>query len=155
MSNKNSFGQFAGIIAAAAGHPLTFALALLTVIVWGVSGPLFQYSDTWQLTINTGTTIVTFLMVFLIQNTQNRDSKAMQIKLDELIRAMEGAHNILLDLEELSEKDLGHIRQRYLQIAAHAREAMEQGLRDTDHPDIELGAAVARSLSAKPNERKG
>jgi low affinity Fe/Cu permease len=146
---KNIFGRFANAVANASGHPLGFALALLVIVLWAVTGPYFHYSDTWQLVINTGTTIVTFLMVFLIQNTQNRDSKAVQIKLDELIRAMEGTHNVLLDLEELGESDLRHIRQRYLELAFHAREALQQGLRDTGHPEIELGEALARSLSGK------
>jgi low affinity Fe/Cu permease len=145
---KNIFGRFASAIANASGHPAGFALALLVIVIWGVSGPYFHYSDTWQLVINTGTTIVTFLMVFLIQNTQNRDSKAMQIKLDELIRSMEGAHNALLDLEELSEADLVHIRQCYLDLARSARDAIEHGQKDTDHPEVELGRAVAKALSA-------
>lgn len=147
MSNQNAFGRFANAIATAAGHPAMFTMAVLIIGIWAVLGPIFHYSDTWQLVINTGTTIVTFLMVFVIQNTQNRDSKAMQIKLDELIRAVEGAHNVLLDLEELSEDDLQHIRERYMEIARHAREAIEQGFRDTD-PDIELGEAIARALTA-------
>jgi low affinity Fe/Cu permease len=146
---KNIFGRFANGVANASGHPMGFALALLVILVWGVTGPYFHYSDTWQLVINTGTTIVTFLMVFLIQNTQNRDSKAMQIKLDELIRATEGTHNVLLDLEELGEGDLHRIRQRYLEIAHQAREALKQGVRDTDHPEVELGEALARALVGK------
>jgi low affinity Fe/Cu permease len=146
---KNIFGRFANGVANASGHPLGFALALLVIVLWGVTGPYFHYSDTWQLVINTGTTIVTFLMVFLIQNTQNRDSKAMQIKLDELIRATEGTHNVLLDLEELGEGDLHRIRQRYLEIAHQAREALKQGVRDTDHPEVELGEALARALVGK------
>jgi low affinity Fe/Cu permease len=97
----------------------------------GGPGPLFGFSDTWQLVINTGTTIVTFLMVFLIQNTQNRDTGAMQVKLDELIRAIEGAHNALLDLEELEEDDLDRVRADYLKLATEAREA----LRDADDSD--------------------
>jgi low affinity Fe/Cu permease len=88
------------------GHPSAFGVALLLILVWALTGPLFGFSDTWQLVINTGTTIVTFLMVFLIQNTQNRDSGAIQLKLDELIRATQGAHNAVLDLEELTQEDL-------------------------------------------------
>ena len=103
---RSWFTRFANGASRATGRPLTFLLALLVVVVWGVTGPLFGFSDTWQLVINTGTTIVTFLMVFLIQNTQNRDAEAMHVKMDELIRAMEGAHNALLDLEELEDKDL-------------------------------------------------
>jgi low affinity Fe/Cu permease len=98
----------------AAGHPIAFALAGGVVVLWLITGPLFGFSDTWQLIINTGTTIVTFLMVFLIQNTQNRDSEAMHIKLDELIRAVEGAHNSLLNLEDLGEKELAEAARQTL-----------------------------------------
>ena len=122
MSGKRSwFAQFANAIAQMSGRPATFIVALLTVVVWGVTGPLFSFSDTWQLVINTGTTIVTFLMVFLIQNTQNRDSHAIQIKLDELIRSLEGAHNSLLDLEELDDEVIDRMRKRYIRLAEEAR----------------------------------
>src|ERR1044072_3817910 len=97
------FGRFAKQVAKGSGHPGTFAGAVALLIIWAISGPIFGFSDTWQLVINTGTTIVTFLMVFLIQNTQNRDSEAMHVKLDELIRALEGAHNALLNLEDLEQ----------------------------------------------------
>jgi len=107
------------------GRPVTFALALLVIMVWAVTGPIFGYSDTWQLVINTGTTIITFLMVFLIQNTQNRDTEALQVKLDELIRATSGAKNIFLDLEELDEKELESIRADYLKIAEKARKEID------------------------------
>jgi low affinity Fe/Cu permease len=117
---------------------MTFVLACLVIIVWGVTGPLFGFSDTWQLVINTGTTIVTFLMVFLIQNTQNRDSKAMQLKLDELIRATRGAHNALLDLEELNEEELNRIRALYISLASKARVGMDAGALDVDSPDIDI-----------------
>jgi low affinity Fe/Cu permease len=119
------------------GRPATFMLAAVLVIVWAITGPFFHYSDTWQLVINTSTTIVTFLMVFLIQNTQNRDTAAMQIKLDELIRAMEGAHNALLDLEELEEKDLSRFRKHYEKLAEEARAALDAGGSDTDSPFVE------------------
>src|ERR1700748_3285183 len=115
------FDRAAQWTAKQSGHAHTFALAIIVVIVWAVSGPYFGYSDTWQLVINTGTTIITFLMVFLIQNTQNRDSAAIQIKLDELIRAHEGAHNVLLDLEELTQDQLDTIKKRYEHLAKIAR----------------------------------
>jgi low affinity Fe/Cu permease len=100
------FTDFSKWIAEAAGHPISFSLALLTIIIWGVSGPLFGYSDTWQLVINTGTTIVTFLMVFLIQKTQNRDTETIHLKLDELIRVTKGARNMMLDLEHMDDESL-------------------------------------------------
>jgi low affinity Fe/Cu permease len=121
MYRRSKFGHFAAWVASRAGHPLTFAAACLIIVLWAASGPLFGFSDTWQLVINTGTTIITFLMVFVIQNTQNRDGMAMQLKLDELIRTLEGAHNALLDLEELTEEDLMRIRKRYIQLAEAAR----------------------------------
>ena len=111
-------------------------IAASIIVVWGVTGPIFQLSDTWQLVINTGTTIVTFLMVFLIQNTQNRDSHAVQLKLDELIRAVSGAHNALLDLEGLEEADLERFRARYEQLARTAREALVRGELDTGSPEL-------------------
>jgi len=122
MKRKHSwFSRFAKRTEKTVGHPLTFALMVLLIIVWGITGPIFGFSDTWQLVINTGTTIVTFLMVFLIQNTQNRDSEAVQIKLDELIRSIAGARNTVIDLEELDETQLESIRQRYLALAERAR----------------------------------
>ena len=128
------FGQFAKFAARHTGHPEAFALAALIVTGWALTGPLFDYSDTWQLVINTGTTIVTFLMVFLIQNTQNRDSEAVQIKLDELIRAVKGAHNALLDLEELEDEELDRLRHQYEMMAEHARAGLRARHRDTGAP---------------------
>ena len=130
------FGRFAKWIARAAGHPRSFMLALLTILAWAMLGPLYNFSDTWQLVINTSTTIVTFLMVFLIQNTQNRDSEAIHLKLDELIRCMEGAHNALLDVEELNERDFAQIRRRYAHLASDAREDLRQGRQDTGRPEV-------------------
>jgi low affinity Fe/Cu permease len=125
--NKNTFfTSFAKFTSRWAGRPIAFIVAVSTIIIWGISGPLFGFSDTWQLVINTGTTIVTFLMVFLIQNTQNRDTEALQLKLDEIIRCMSGARNQFLDLEELDEKDLDKIREEYLGLAEKARGAQEK-----------------------------
>jgi low affinity Fe/Cu permease len=117
------------------GRPRTFALAVAVIVVWIITGPIFGFSDTWQLVINTGTTIITFLMVFLIQNTQNRDTEAIQIKLDELIRSTRGAHNALLDLEDLEEGELDDFRRKYLALAAIARERVGRGAGDTDTPE--------------------
>jgi low affinity Fe/Cu permease len=118
------FTRFSRATSRAAGRPLTFSMAILMLVVWAATGPVFDYSDSWQLVINTGTTIITFLMVFLIQNTQNRDSEAMHIKLDELIRALDGARNTLLDLEELEDDTLDRIRDEYESLAEAAREAL-------------------------------
>src|SRR5687768_5274778 len=119
--SKSWFSRFAKLTARITGKPLTFMIAVSIVAVWAVTGPLFGFSDTWQLVINTGTTIITFLMVFLIQSTQNRDSEAMQVKLDELIRATHCAHNALLDLEELEEEELDRIKASYEKIAEQSR----------------------------------
>jgi len=108
-------------MANASGKPATFVIAVLVIIVWAVTGPIFGYSDTWQLVINTSTTIVTFLMVFIIQNTQNRDTQALQLKLDELIRVTKGAHNLMLDLEQLDDEHLERLRQVYEKLANQAR----------------------------------
>ena len=119
---RSRFTRFAKWTAHATGRPTTFFLAALVIVVWGVTGPIFQFSDTWQLIINTGTTIVTFLMVFLIQSTQNRDAEAVQVKLDEIIRAIGNAQNELLDLEEMEEEDLDKMRQEYCDMARKARD---------------------------------
>jgi len=138
------FTRFATAAARATGRPGTFVLALIIVLVWAITGPIFAFSDTWQLIINTGTTIVTFLMVFLIQNTQNRDSEAMHVKMDELIRALKGAHNALLDLEELDDETLDRIRARYRKLAANAREDIKAGKLDIDCVDVESDDADGR-----------
>jgi low affinity Fe/Cu permease len=119
--SRSQFTRFAKWTAHAVGRPFAFMLACGVVLLWAATGPLFGFSDTWQLVINTGTTIVTFLMVFLIQSTQNRDSEAIQVKLDEIIRAIGRAKNELLDLEELEEADLDRIREEYLALARAAR----------------------------------
>ena len=135
--SKSWFTRFAKWTARETGRPATFVRAVSLILGWACTGPLFGFSDTWQLVINNGTTIITFLMVFLIQNTQNRDAEAIQVKLDELIRAMEGAHNGLLDLEELEEEELDRIRASYERLAERARADLRRGLRDTGVPDGE------------------
>jgi len=135
MRSANWYSGFAKASSHFCGRPRTFALAVSVIAVWIVTGPLFGFSDTWQLVINTGTTIITFLMVFLIQNTQNRDTEAIQIKLDELIRATKGAHNALLDLEDLEEEALDAFRQKYQALALAARANLKQGNQDTNSPE--------------------
>jgi low affinity Fe/Cu permease len=135
MRNATWYSSFAKTAARVCGKPPVFVLAVAVIAVWLVTGPLFGFSDTWQLVINTGTTIITFLMVFLIQNTQNRDTEAIQVKLDELIRATEGAHLALLDLEELDAESLDAFRVRYEALARTARADLERGRRDTGTPE--------------------
>ena len=136
MSANARFTRLARDTARLSGRPVTFILAAGVILAWLLTGPLFHYSDTWQLVINTATTIITFLMVFLIQNTQNRDTEALQVKLDELLRAHAGAHNALMDLEELEEKELDAIRAGYVQLAATARRQLREGGGDIDAPEI-------------------
>jgi low affinity Fe/Cu permease len=140
MAGGQFYSDAAKAVARFTGHPIVFLMAIGSIVVWLISGPIFGFSDTWQLVINTGTTIITFLMVFLIQNTQNRDTMAIQLKLDELIRATEGAHISLLDLEELSEEKLAQFRDQYEALAAKAREMLAQGKTDTGIPDALLDA---------------
>jgi low affinity Fe/Cu permease len=130
------FDRFAKRTARISGQPITFVLAVLVIVAWAVSGPLFGWSDTWQLVVNTGTTVITFLMVFLIQSTQNRDTEAMQVKLDELLRITPGAHNMLMNLEELDEPELERIRAVYIKLAAEARKGLDQGRSDEGVPKI-------------------
>ena len=134
--SRSAFTRFAKRTSRWTGRPAAFLLALLVVLTWLVSGPLFGFSDTWQLVINTGTTIVTFLMVFLIQNTQYRDAEAVQVKLDELLRTTRGAHNALMDLEELEDEELDLIRKRYTRMAEAARDKLRRGEGDTDVPEV-------------------
>jgi low affinity Fe/Cu permease len=136
MNISKCFANFARMVAEASGYPSASLIAATIIIMWLVLGPIFAYSDTWQLVINTGTTIVTFIMVFLIQNTQNRDSVALQIKLDELIRSHEGAHNILLDLEELTQEQLDSMKKKYEMLAQQARADLKGGGVDTKTTDI-------------------
>ncbi len=130
------FANLARHMSTVAGRPAAFAIAVLAVLFWAASGPFFAFSDTWQLVINTSTTIITFLMVFIIQNTQNRDTAAIQIKLDELIRATQGAHNAILDLEQLDEQQLQRYLARYEELAAAARSRLQKGRLDTGSPEI-------------------
>ena len=120
--SRSWFNRFAKWTARISGKPAAFGLAVTIILVWIVTGPLFAFGDTWQLVINTGTTIITFLMVFLIQNTQNRDTEALQIKLDEIIRAIGTANNALLDLEEMDDQELDRIRETYQVLARAQRE---------------------------------
>jgi len=136
MRKTSAFTRLAKFAARFTGRPLCFGLATLIVVAWVVTGPIFGFSNTWQLVINTGTTIVTFLMVFLIQNTQNRDTEAMQIKLDELIRATQGANNRLLDLEELEDRELEGFRDSYEKIAEQARNCAPGDVRLDGSPDV-------------------
>lgn len=135
MRNSTWYLSFAKAAAHICGRPSVFVIAVFVIVAWVISGPIFHFSDTWQLVINTGTTIVTFLMVFLIQNTQNRDTEAIQIKLDELIRATKGAHNALLDLEELEQDILESFRKRYAALADAARKELRDGINDTGSPE--------------------
>jgi low affinity Fe/Cu permease len=135
MNHRSWYAQFAKAAAHWSGRPVTFLFSVLLIAGWLITGPLFHYSDTWQLVINTATTVITFLMVFLIQNTQNRDTQAIQTKLDELIRATHGAHNALLDLEEMEARDLEKFNQRYRKLARDARSEIEKGLEDIDSPE--------------------
>jgi low affinity Fe/Cu permease len=135
MQQSSWYSKFAKNAAHFCGRPRVFSIAVAIIFIWIITGPLFHFSDTWQLVINTGTTIITFLMVFLIQNTQNRDTQAIQVKLDELIRATQGAHNALLDLEELEEDNLEAFKDKYQALAAAARTELSRGEFDTGTPE--------------------
>ena len=135
---KPVFSSFAHKIALWTGRPAVFFVALGLIALWLVTGKYFDYSDSWQLVVNTGTTVITFLMVFLIQHTQNRDAHAFQLKLDELIRATKGAHTVLLDIEEMSEKELLEVQKQYQDLAAKARQRLDKGRPDTNNPKINV-----------------
>jgi low affinity Fe/Cu permease len=136
MHNSTWYSRFAKKAAHFCGRPRVFVFAVCVIVVWAISGPLFGFSDTWQLVVNTATTIVTFLMVFLIQNTQTRDTEAIQLKLDELIRANKGAHNALLDLEELEEDALERFRAHYQALAEAARRHPAPSAQDAPAEDV-------------------
>lgn len=131
------FTRLAQLASTESARPRAFALAVGIVLTWALTGRYFDYSDTWQLVINTGTTVVTFLMVFLIQNAQSRDTRALEIKLDELIRVTPGAHLVLLDIEELDDDVLQAIQRRYEHLARTARERLALGESDTGTPEID------------------
>lgn len=131
MNLSRDFSQLSKWASQATGKPATFALAFSVIIIWACMGPFVGFSDSWQLVINTSTTIITFLMVFLIQNSQTRDTMAVQIKLDEIIRALEGAHNVLLDLEELDSNELESFQRTYQKLAGQARKNLKLGKSDT------------------------
>ena len=155
MANKKSdwFGQFASHTARLAGSPVTFGVACAIVIVWAITGPFLGFSDAWQLTINTGTTIITFLMVFIIQNTQNRDAEAMHIKLDELIRATIDAQNSMLDLEDLSQKELDAHRKRYEALARQARLGTTETTTKDEAPGAGSAAEALKQTAAKTSAK--
>jgi low affinity Fe/Cu permease len=134
--SRSRFTRLAKATARMTGRPSTFILAVGVIFAWLVTGPMFRFSDTWQLVINTGTTVITFLMVFLIQATQNRDAEAVQVKLDELLRATAGAHNALLDLEELEERELDQVLAGYCRLAEGARGDLRRGGLDTGVPEV-------------------
>src|SRR5438874_11746079 len=133
---NKSFRKFANSVSNAAGNPGTFLLALLVVATWALTGPVFNFSNTWQLVINTGTTIVTFLMVFLIQNTQNRDGKAMQLKLDEIIRALKKARNELVDVEDLSDEELNKLEEQFKRLRKKAEDDGTQTSRHAEPKEV-------------------
>jgi low affinity Fe/Cu permease len=152
---ENAFSRMAQWTGTQLGRPYTFALACLTVIIWGATGPVFGYSDTWQLVINTGTTIVTFLMVFLLQHTQNRDTRVIQLKLDELIRANENARNALLGLEGLTDDDMRRIQAKFSALAKlgavpeeieAVQEDLEKTQEDGQHAQDRITRVVQENL---------
>jgi low affinity Fe/Cu permease len=142
MSKEMWFVRFAQWVSHITGRPIAFFLAVAIILIWAITGPLFGFSDTWQLVINTGTTIVTFLMVFVIQNTQNRDTAAMHIKIDELIRVTQRARNVLLDLEEVDDKTLEALREDYEALARKAKSRTETPVR-------------AEAVPKKPGHKEG
>ena len=153
-SQAGGFNQFARQSARWTGRPISFALAVFVILLWLITGPIFHFSDTWQLVINTATTIITFLMVFLIQSTQNRDSEAVQLKLDELLRSTPGAHNALLDIEELSEEELDELKTCYETLAKRAAARVREGRSDFGTPDIDPKGQNGKRTSEQAREVK-
>jgi low affinity Fe/Cu permease len=153
--SPTAFTRFAKATSRLAGRPVTFAAAVFVIALWGVTGPAFGFSDAWQLTVNTLTTIITFLMVFLIQATQNRDAEAIQIKLDELIRSKRGARNELLDSEEMEEEDLVRLRENYLKLAEQAREEFSGTPTHAHVPELEEKAGEVAPHIARRQQRNG
>ena len=151
-SPKNALERFSEMVSCAAGSSSAFALAVGVVVVWAVSGPFFHYSDTWQLVINTGTTIVTFMMVFLIQRSQNKESLAVQLKLNEVVAAMHGASNHLIDVEELSEAELTTLRAHYQRLVGLAKES---GRLTDSHSVEEADGRHARKASHAEESTRG
>lgn len=137
-----SFHKFARTVVRTSGHPMAFGLAIGVILIWALTGPWFHFSNTWLLIIDTVANIITFLMIFLIRNAQNRESEAVQLKLDELIRATKSAHNSLLDIEELSEEELDLIKGRFERLARKAREESSAGQTEFIHRDAQPDAAV-------------
>lgn len=146
--SRSWFSRFGKWSADVCGRSIAFVGACVVLLVWVATGPIFKFSDTWQLVINTGTTIVTFLMVFLIQNTQNREDEMTQIKLDEIIRALNGAHNQVIDTDDESDDELAGLLQSYRALGKKARDASQMGVLDTDSPDIDC------TLQPLPHGRK-
>ena len=142
------FAHFAQWVSHITGRPIAFMLAVASIVVWGLTGPVFGYSDTWQLVINTTTTIITFLMVFVIQNTQNRDTAAMHIKIDELIRVTQRARNVLLDLEELDDRTLDLLRKDYEKLARKAKTRTRTPIRAEEVP-ARPGGAKSRKVQPR------
>lgn len=150
-----SFQRFARIVVRASGHPTAFGIAIATVVIWALAGPWFRFNNTWLLVINTVATIITFLMIFLIRNAQNRESEAVQLKLDELIRATKAAHNSLLDIEELSEEELDQIKARFERLARKARAESSAGDMELMRRDVPHDAPVLEQSSPGDSPRDG
>lgn len=144
---EDKFGDIAKKVAGASGTPATFLIAVGIIITWAITGPIFQFNDTWQLVINTGTTIVTFLMVFLIQNTQNRDATAVQLKLDEIIIALENADNSAIELEDRSQEELAEAKTEYVKIAAKAAEELVEKEEQLDECEQKLDHTKGKALN--------